>query len=505
MHEFDMPALDTEARETAILAQSSEAELRDKGLALFAARRYDAAARRFGALHKRNPDNAEVTIRLGLALWFSGHPAQAQKLWQTFSAPDNPELEQRLTQRASALRILSYRLGARRILEDHRRGELMPAIAGSAVILPAALPEHPREARPGMNTGLHFLLLDALSDEHTLQPAPRGLTSALRAESGSDLSATLDETLKLARILGADHAVTVSATIPDDHPGVLRTTLSAQITESLQGRTKRLANERNRAENAWATAESQLRHLEEQQERCAEILTYFNATHRLSSLLVRRDQLAEAVARMNREGHAEQAIKAMQRHRETVAEMTELQTRIKDFERRLVLGMEGVRRFTPEAFRQKSEQLALQQQALEKRLPELRKAAWAAVARASTPWPAQGRSVTFDIALSDINTWPARAVERLAHLVGEPTPPLLPPRDWGLTEFQRLNNGLMAWDNGEYSIASRLFALAGQACKASPQYPGQGFDVLRLSDLPPESVAAFFLNDFDLDSGGKHD
>jgi len=504
-HEFDMPALDTEARETAILAQSSNAELLEKGRELFDAGRFDAAVRRFEALRQRQPEHLETTVRLGLALWFFGRPAQTEDLWRHFSAPGNPALEQQLIQRASALRILSYRLGARRILEDHRRGQLLPAVPESVVILPALPETDQRQALPNMDRALHFLLLEALAGAKTLQPAPRELIFALRAESGSDLPATLDQTLELARILGSDHAVTLSSAIPEDEPDVLRTTLAVQLTESLQKRAKRLMDERQRAENAWATGESQLRQLQEQQERCSEILEYFDAVHELSPLVQRRDQQAETATRLNREGKVAQAIQAMGQHRATVAELAALQGRIKDYERRLVLGMEGVRRFTPEAFRERREQLGQQRQALEEHLTVLRKTAWAAVARASNPWPAQGRSITFDVPLSELASWPSRAVERLARLTGEPVPQEQSAGHWGLAELQALDKALMAWDNGEYDDASRLFEQAGQACPQPPPHPGPGFDVLRKAEQHPSAISNFFLNDFSLEGGDSHD
>lgn len=505
LSEFGTPALDTEARERALLEASDDDALMDKGRELFAAGRYDAAARRFGELHGRRPRDLETTVRLGLAQWFAGRPGEAETLWRDFPATE-PQLARQLARRAAALRILAHRLSARRILEDHRRGELLPAEPHGIVLLPdLARTEDERAALPGMPRALHALLLRALDRVAGLHPADRGLILALRAEAGHDLFATPDEALDLARVLGTGYAATVRAFVPEEAPDTLRTTLTLLPAEPLAVRRARLDRERRRAEAAWSSAEAELRQLEVRRERCANVLSYFNAKHRLNDLLARRKQLAESAARMNREGNAAQAAKAMRRHAETSRELAETQTEIRDYERTMVLGVEGVWRFTPEAYRELAETLRDRHEALQAQLGRLRSTAWQAVARAAVSWPPQGRSASFELPLDELGQWPRRAAEELAVLGGEPRPAAAPPLDAPLNEFTLLDKAWAARDNGEYDRAAALFARCGAICPDPPASPGPGFDVLRLSMAAPREVAAFFLDDFNLDLETDHD
>jgi len=505
-HEFEMPARDTAAREQAILEKTPDDELAAKAREHFAAGRFDVAARRFAVLRARHPEDLETTVRLGLALWFDGRADETKALWTDFAKTSDPVLARHLVLRASGLTLLARRLAARRILTDFEQGLLLPADADGLVLLPeAGQPDAARDALPPMNLALSWLLERQLADGTRPRPAGRELVRALRDEMGQALPGDLDAALALAHILGAGYAATVGAEIPEDEPELLRTTLRLTIAEPPRVRALRLDAARRQAESSWSAAEIELRRLEETQDRCNAVLDYFQGKERLSELLNRRKAEADEAARLNREGDADGAAAAMNHYQETTAAMAELQARLKDYERRLVLDMDGARRFTLEAYRELSERLTGQRRDLEARMAGLRKAAWDASARASVIWPPLGRVVSFDLPLAQLSSWPDKAARELAALAGESAPASRAQGTWDLDGLKRLDQALAAWDNGEYTTAEGLFAQAADICPEPPPSPGADFDLLRLAGLGPGQLADLFLADFGLPQEEKRD
>lgn len=481
----DLPSLDTDVIEARMLADSSDSELMDRGRELFRKGGYEAAARRFGVLVGRGPENFEATARLGLALWFAGRADETAALWRDFHS--DPAQEAFLRSRASGLLLLAQRLRARSILADYRRGDLLPQVPGTAVVLAVSAPDaRPCPDAPPLALGLQWTLLHALERAGGLRPAPRELVSALLAESGAARDgAGTEEALRAARVLGAEYAVALAAWTPENAPGVLRTRLTVLAAEALPVRALRLDRGLRDAEGALARARSDLRTVTLRLDHCREVQAYFEDKARVGELLRERDQAAAEASGSNRDGDAEQALLAIRRYDRAQEEIAALQLKIREFERRAVPSMDDAGRFTPEAYASLGRRLAARAEKAEARLALCEERARAARERAATVWK-DGREAVFDLPMAYVQRWPDLALRHLAALSGEPPADALGPGP-GVEALAGLHRALRAWNDGEYDRSGEAFAQAG--AEDAPAPPGPGFDVLHLADLPPEQLA----------------
>ncbi|WP_461209225.1 hypothetical protein [Desulfocurvus sp. DL9XJH121] len=487
MPSTDAPfSFDTASIEERLLAESSDADILDKGVELFRAGQYDAAARRLGVLAARNPHDFEAVARLGLALWFNGRPGETTALWQGFSSPGHPEREAVLRARAEGLGLLADRLRARRMLEDFQRGVLARAVPGTVAVLAAPPGDGERDpGAPRLDLGLEHVLLRALDQNGPLRPAPGGLVDALRAEAGKDRRP--GGPLRLARILGAEYSLALSCRTPREAPEILRTRLTVQATEAMALRALRLHKELEDARGARMLAESDVETLAVRRGRCAEALAYYRNRERQGELVALRDREAAVVSRLNREGDAPGALAAIKRYHLAEEALAEVQARIREYERRAVPSLDEAGRSTARAFDDLARHLDGRLEQASARLDAARRREAHIGDLAAVDWRAQ-RSEEFDLPLAYLSRWPGLAVAALARLAGVPAPEAPGQEAPGPEALAVLHLGLRAREDGEYDLARSLFRSAGIA--DAPTHPGLGFDLLRLADLPPDELAA---------------
>lgn len=491
MGALDTPIdLDSESVERKLLAQSSDGDLLDRGVELYAKGNYTAAARRLQILVDRSPHDFDAAAYLGLSLWFTGRSEQAASLWEQYENPKAPEEEDFLRAHASGLRLLANRLRARSFLDEFRRGKLPPMVPGTVALLPSKTSDPKSPDAPKLIRGLHHDLHEALGAQGPLRPAPEGLSLALLAESPSAPGRVQGtDALRIARILGAEYAVTVEAWTPMGAPEILRTRLSAQATEPLPLRARRLARDRDEASAALKAALADEKTLDDRRGRCAGVIRYFDKKSLVDALLEERDHKAEETSRLNREGLHADALEAIRRYQELEREISSLQAELREFERSANPALDGAGRFTPEAYHALADRLARQHATAAARAKEAAGRERAARARASRDWRA-ARAAVFDVPLAYVSRWRSLALDELARLTGEPAPGQSPAGP-GLNALVFLHKGLEAWEDGEYDAADILFGhplLDGLA--DLPTRPAPGFDLLQLLDLPPAELAA---------------
>lgn len=491
MGSLDTPIeLDATSVENKLLAESSDGDLLDRGAELYGKGNYEAAARRLRVLVDRSPHDFEAVAYLGLSLWFTGRAEDAAALWEKYGNPDTPEEGSFLRAQASGLRLLADRLRARSILDGFRRGELTRMSNGSVALLPTRGDEAQAPEAPMLLRGLHRDLQSALSACGPLQPAPGGLSLALLAESTAEPQRVEGtDALRTARILGAEYAVTMAAWTPPGTPDVLRTRITAQATEPLPLRARRLARDEQKARSELTTALVEEKALKERRERCSGVLDYFSMKDRLDDLLRKRDREAASASRMNQNGNPAKAIEAIRRYQATQEELLATQQEMREFERNANPVLDGAGRFSPEAYRQLAKRLDRQISKAHAQAADAARREREAHDRAAVDWRA-ARSVEFDIPLAYLSRWRMQALRELSRLTGEPTPMSCAPGP-GAASLAMLHQGLTAWDDGEYAMADTIFhRLKRTGMTDLPTPPAAGFDLLQLLDMPPEALAA---------------
>ena len=482
--------LDTDSVERTLLAESSDGDLLERGAELYGNGQYEAAARRLRVLVDRSPGDYEAVAYLGLSLWFTGRAEEAAALWEHSAEAAPADEADFLRARAEGLRILADRLRARSFAEDFRRGKLARMTTGTVAFLPARAPAPQSLQAPELVRGLHHDLHASLLADGPLRPAPGGLSLALLAESSAVPGyAQPTEALRVARILGAEYAVTMAAWTPEDAPGVLRTRFTALATEALPLRTRRLDRARRDAHSGMVSAQIELKALSERRARCAGVQDYFRKQGQLEALVQRRDREAATAARVNRQGEVVKAREAIRRYREAQERIAALQHELREFERQADPSLDGAGRFTPEAYRALARRLNAQAVQAEEQLADATRREEEALRRAAVDWRA-AQVAQFDMPLAYLSRWRMRGLEELSALMGEPAPAPRAPGP-GVDALAALHRGLVAWDDGEYATAARLFAHHGlDGMPGLPASPGAGFDPLRLAALPPAELAA---------------
>jgi hypothetical protein len=209
----------------------------------------------------------------------------------------------------------------------------------------------------------------------------------------------------------------------------------------------------------------------------------------LEGLLQRRDREAETAARVNRQGEAGKAREAIRRYREAQERIAGLQRELREFERQADPTLDGAGRFTPEAYRALARRLNAQAAKAGDQLAAATRREADARRRGAVDWRA-AQVAQFDMPLAYLSRWRMRALEELSALLGEPAPAPRAPGP-GADALAALHRALVAWDDGEYETAARLFAHHGlDGMPGLPASPGEGFDPLRLAALPPAELAA---------------
>jgi len=483
----------------------------DSGRESFEAGRYAVAGARFEAVLARDPENPLATIYLGLCHWFAGRPEDTAALWQAYPETPLPAFAAALRTEAAALELLADRLRARGLVQAAFQGQdeaLAPGLA--AVALPRL-----DGAVPAVGRALHLLLHGALGGLDTPRPAPYGLTRAVADEAGLDPQQPPDarsqdprgaeardsaargaeDALLLARIMGAQYAITATLAPAPGAPGMVRTRVTVQNAEPAPVRLARLGAAAEEAARAAADARQALALLDQDLAQTAFGLQYFEAEARLNELLAERSALEEHISELNRTRSLAAAIAVgrLERLEETTARA---QQDLRALERATVGLAAHIFTYTAQTLAQRDTELRAARPGLEARATELAQRAGVARAETMRRWPPGGLTAEFDLPGDQLTRWPALAARAVGDILdGRPLPGALPVafgQGVGLDALLALDRALAAREAGDPATAQAQFALARPLTPRPPGLPAPDFDLAAQADMAPGDIAALY-------------
>ncbi len=492
--------LDHKAVEKTMLQSTSSYKLLQKGRELFQAKNYTAAKRRFEVLHLRDTTNYEALVWLGLSLWFQGKAEEMSSLWQGHKKHVTPSQEKLLTENASALLLLAYRLGAKRTLAEHSGGILTPTHDNTIVILPIQPVFSIDEAKSRTNLEQALALLFTIQIEKKgLTPAPRQMLQSLLNEANTAPESINNETaLNTAQILGAEYALTLSTWYTLSPQKTLHTKLSLLPAASTTLHKQRLNKSSTMQEKELQKKQIELANINTQLAQIEAILDYQNHTTQITRVLEKRSKQLETVRKMQITGKSTEAIQAMKDYENTQKKLTALQKQTKEFERKNSLHLPGMFKADNKYLQKQKQTLAKDYEKIQQEKTDMERLLKLTKNLAHKKWDKNIlHEAEFVTALPDLSCWASEAHYQLFLLS---QPPLnekqtcpASPRPLTPEDIHPLQQALVAWDNGEYNLAKELFSKTSLPHTTAFQYPGPDFDLLHLMGLSSEDIARFFI------------
>lgn len=469
----------------------------ESGRESFEAGRYAVAGARFEAVLARDPENPLATAYLGLCHWFAGRPEATAALWDAYPETPLPAFAAALRAEAAALEMLADRLRARGLVQAAFQGQDEPLGPGLAVLAPPRL----EGGVPGVGRALLLLLHGAVGGLDAPRLAPWGLMQAVAAEAGldpqeGDAAQGAEDALLLARLVGAQYAVTATLAPAPGAPGMVRTRLAVQSAEPAPARLARLGDAAEQAARTAADARQALALLDQDLAQTAFGLQYFEAEKRLDELLAERSALQEHIAGLHRARSltaAAIAIGRLERLEETAARA---QQDLRALEQATVGLAAHIFAYNAQTLAQREAELRATRADLEARATELTQRAGVARAEAMRRWPPGGLTAEFDLPGDRLTRWPALAARAVGDILGgRPLPGTLPAAfgpDAGPDTLLALDRALAAREAGDPATAREQFALARPLVPRPPGLPAPDFDLAAQAGMAPGDIAALY-------------
>lgn len=469
----------------------------ESGRESFGAGRYAVAGARFEAVLARDPDNPLATAYLGLCHWFAGRPEATAALWKAYPETPLPAFAAALRTEAAALELLADRLRARGLVQAAFQGQDEPLVPGLAVAAPPRL----EGGVPGVSRALLLLLHGAVGDLDAPRLAPWGLMQAVAAEAGldpqgGDAAQGAEDALLLARLVGAQYAVTATLSPAPGAPEVVRTRVAVQSAEPAPVRLARLGAAAEEAARTAADARQALTLLDQDLAQTAFGLQYFEAEKHLNELLAERSALQEHILELNRARSLTAAAIAVGRLERLEESAARAQQDLRALERATVGLAAHIFAYDAQTLTRREAELHATRAGLEARATELAQRAGVARAEAMRRWPPGGLTAQFDLPGDQLTRWPALAARALGGILdGRPLPGTLPVAfgpGAGLDELLALDRALAAREAGDPATAREQFALARPLAPRPPGLPAPDFDLAAQADMAPGDIAALY-------------
>lgn len=477
---------------------ASDVMLRRSGALLFRKGRYKRSIQHVQPLVEKYPRHFLATAYLGLARWFQGRADDTAALWRDYDNPDLPGLGRALAREAEGLLLLAERLRARRAVYDAGQG-LLATVADDLTVVCDFVPDP--DAVP-VGRALAALAASGLEVMDGPDGVPRDrvrawlaeVTTGTRADPGS-MAADPAKARGLARLMGAEYAVTGRLSPDPTVPGGMRLDLLVLPSESPSERAARLQGRLNRTLQRLAAISGERAELAGRLEATARGLEHFGKVDRLEGLLRQREDLKEQARERMEAGDVAAGHEILERLAELQERIEALHGATRRFRRAALaseLGLFAVDRDDLEAIRDdargRDDALAAEQARLEALSRDLAK-------RLERALPVDGLSVAVDLPPLMADLWPSRvaravalALEPGAAPAPEPAPATLdaPP-----DTLAALDRALEARDQGRWEDSVRALAQAGPV--ADPVRPAgsppDDFDVQALVGLEEAAMA----------------